>query len=265
VELVALPGKLNLTATPGDAEIRIEDRRYSGRIQGLELRQGRHTVTVSKTGFVTLTRDVDIKPGELQEITLALERKSAAVLVTEAESFLKAGNFLQAELISRSALEVDANNAKAHLALGHTLYNTGSHVESVRHFSRALAAGEEIRLPVAHHHGGFPDDNVCIGDVVIRKDNLAFQSRTAGGHDFSVPAAKIYQVKNEPQKERRVNINVGIPRGAREDKRDYNFHHPAAKAVPFNPGNPSTILVVRCVECDDRMVVLFSLLQEIKR
>jgi hypothetical protein len=80
-----------------------------------------------------------------------------------------------------------------------------------------------------------------------------------------VPSSKIYQVKNEPEKERRVNINIGIPRGNREDKRDYNFHHPDAKAVQMDPRRTSSILVVRCPNCDDRMSVLYSLLQGLKR
>jgi hypothetical protein len=263
VDLVPLPGKLNVTANPNDAEILVDNRRHTGRIQGLELRPGRYAVRVSKAGFVTANREVEILPGDSEDLTLSLERVSPSDLLADADRRLKSGNFAEAAAISRSLLETDADNPAANLLLGQALYNTGSHADSTRYLSRALALGAEVALPVSHHHGGFPNEAVCSGILTIRKDNLSFHSTTAGGHDFSVPLAKFYQLKNEPQKEKRVNVNVGVPRGAKEDKRDYNFHHPDARAVP--PNETSSILVVRCPGCDDRMYVVFSLLQGLKR
>jgi hypothetical protein len=82
------------------------------------------------------------------------------------------------------------------------------------------------------------------------------------GHDFSVPYSKIYEIKNETQKAGRVHTKIGIPKGNKEDKKDYNFHVAAAEVV--RQGATSS---AQCYSpyCQPMVEALYQLLQRLKQ
>jgi serine/threonine protein kinase len=262
VELAALPGRITVTASTPDATFRVDGgRSYTGQISDLELPAGHHTVTATKTGFKPTSIEVDLHPGEVIRSTMTLDMLSPDDLLAEANKSYQAGDFEKAASGSRLVLTTNPEQPKANLMLGHTSYRQKDFPKSIAFFSKAIDLGEQVVLPVKHHHGGFPD-YLCTGIVTLSRSSLAFHSTTASGHDFNVPANKILEIKNEPLKASRVNVNVAIPNGKKEDKKDFNFHNPAADRYPVSPG--SDMVALRCPDCDDSMFVLYRLLAKIR-
>lgn len=71
-------GTLSLHVQPGDAEIFIDDERFSGRIQdgrvALRLAEGRHRVEIRKDGYARYTEEVLIRRGATLALDVTLKR-----------------------------------------------------------------------------------------------------------------------------------------------------------------------------------------------
>jgi serine/threonine protein kinase len=263
VALTTLPAQMNITAnTPGATfQVDGEGRSYTGQISSLELPPGHHSVTATKTGFKPATMEVELRPGDVIRSTITLDALSADEILAEANRNFQAGEFEKAASGARLLLTTNPQQPKANLMLGRASYRQKKFSDSFTFFSKAIDLGEEVEIPVIHHHGAFAYP--CAGIVTLSKSRFAFRSTSSFGHDFSVPPGKILEIKNEPEKAKRVNVNVTVPNGKKEETKDYNFQNTAAARIPNPDGSKG--LVFQCPGCDDSMNVLYDLLDKLRR
>lgn len=90
-EMSALVGSLEITVSPAQAEVLVDDRRVAPeQLERLRLRSGLHTVRARAEGFEEVVREVHVEPQVMTEVMLALppsERgdEEAVLDVVEAE------------------------------------------------------------------------------------------------------------------------------------------------------------------------------------
>ncbi len=260
IDLNPLPGTLSVTANVQGAAFQLDGAgAFAGQISNLEVTPGRHRVTATKAGFKAATAEVETRPGENIRAVLILDPLSPDDLLAESEKSIQAGDWLKGESGARMVLEASPQHPKGNLLLGQATYGQKRFAESIGHFRIALELGQEVVFPIKHHHAGFPHDGLCTGVVTLTKTTLAFRSTSSGGHDFKVDGKKILEMKSEPEKAARVNVNVSITNGKKEEKRDYNFQN--VNAALYDVSTTTTPrLRVGCQRCDDSMNVLYQLL-----
>jgi hypothetical protein len=229
------------------------------------LSPGQHIIIVRKEGFHEDQRPVELFAGRHEVIEIKLNKKlTTAEMLVQAEADYNNASYDRAIENSRKVLTAQPDNPRANLLLGQSYYLTGN-AESVSYLVKAIAQGETVVIPIKHHHReGITglDDNLCSGQLTFRKGAFEFKSKDMSGHDFSVPFSKIYAVKNEVHKAGRVHTKVGIQKGNKEDKKDYNFHVAAAEVV--RQGARS---LARCSSpnCQPMVEALYQFLQQLKQ
>ncbi len=141
---------------------------------------------------------------------------------------------------------------KDQLQLGMVAYRSGRFSESTVALIKALDLGQTVTLPVQHHHGNFLEQSVNSGTLTISADRVTFRESSDPSHNFDVTGERIYTLKSEPQKASRVHVNVGIVDGGKEHRKDYNFQNVNTREM-------------KCVPCDDSMLVLYALLDHVRK
>jgi hypothetical protein len=80
-----VPGQLNVTSTPAGAQIQIDGQNNSAWVTPFNLaglNPGQHTLTISKPGYATETRSIDVGSGSKSFISVQLGQLTATVAVT---------------------------------------------------------------------------------------------------------------------------------------------------------------------------------------
>jgi hypothetical protein len=80
-----VPGQLNVSSTPAGAQIQVDGQNNSAWITPFNvagLNPGQHTLTISKPGYATETRNIDVGSGSKSFISVQLGQLSATVSVT---------------------------------------------------------------------------------------------------------------------------------------------------------------------------------------
>lgn len=204
-----------------------------------------------------------IEPAVNPAVGVNASSPSTQNLLVQGERDYRAGRFAAALDVARAVLANQPNHSRGLLLAGESLYALKRFPESVLHFEFAIDRGETVELRVQHHHAsklgkvGFGGANsLAAGILRVSRKSISFHE---GGHpddDFAVNIDGIRDVKNEPQKAARVNVNVAFMKDGREDRRDFNFQNLAAKVE--RDGS------LACRNCDASMGVVFALLQRIR-
>jgi len=265
VELTSLPGQLSITTNLEGAEIEVGNvGSYTGKVSGLSLSPGSYQIKVSNSGYRTINREVEVKAAEILELPITLEPIPVEEVLGQATDSFRASNYAQVIAICKSILASKPEQPRANLLMGLSYFYSGLYSDSFPYLSKAVALGEQIILPIRHHHRVFLSDDLCTGRITIGAGIFAFNSTNRTGHDFSVPANKIYELKPEPQKAGRIHTQVGVQKGAKEDKKTYNFHVIRAGTRRYDPNNPSSITVVYCDNCVQETQLIYQLLEQLK-
>ncbi|MCA1558407.1 MAG: PEGA domain-containing protein, partial [Acidobacteria bacterium] len=261
-DLTPIPGTLSITTNASGAQIEVQNYgSYTDRISSMELPPGTYQISISKPGYRTLAREVQVKSGEDSYVPITLEPVPVEEILAKAGSHLVNRNYPQVQAICRGILATNPEQPGANLLMGLSYYYTEQYSAGAPYLLKAIALGEQVVLPIRHHHRVFLSDDLCTGRITIGKGLLSFTSMDRSGHDFVVPAASVYDLKFEPRKGGRVHMQVGIQKGAKEDKKSYNFHVIHAGTRLYEPNNPSSITVVYCNNCDQETELLYQLLQ----
>jgi tetratricopeptide (TPR) repeat protein len=163
--------------------------------------------------------------------------------------------------LSSNILSSQPDNARANLLLGLGYLQAGKYTNSANYLSRAIALGEKVNVPIQHHHYVFlKGDDLCTGYVTFGENTFEFHSTSQGGHDFSVPVNRVYEVVVEQLHGGRLRVKVGIQKDAKEDRKTYNFHLTKA-FVSRKVG--SSVNEVFCDNCLNDVQAMSQLFQQL--
>jgi PEGA domain len=262
--LSAMPGKITVISNIIGAQIQIPGvGEYQSPITDLPISPGRHQVNVSKPGYRTATREIDIKPSQPVNISVTLEPLSATEMLAQAEGDFRGRRYTEVIATCRTILTTQPDQPRANYLIGMSYYNADKYMDSVPHLIKAISGGEQVNLPIKHHHrAGLVDDDLCSGTLIFRKGTFEFHADISSGHDFSVPFNKIYESKNEWQKAGRLHVKISMQKGNKEDKKTYNFHVIAAE---LRSDGKITSVICYSPSCKPMVEFLYQLLQQLKQ
>jgi hypothetical protein len=262
--LTGVKGRLTVNPNIPAAEVKLNGVAYPAGVGDLSLPAGSYEVRVSKPGFRTFTKNIIVTPRGSVTVDALLEQVPVEQLVAQAGSLIQASRYAEAIATSRELLAAYPDNAQGSKLLGLAYFLSARYSESVPFLTRAMSLGEQVVLPIQHHHRGVFNNELCSGSLTIGRGMLGFVSQDKQGHDFNVPASKIYELAAEPQKDGRVHVQVGIQKGPKEDKKTYNFHVSHAGTKHLDSNNPSSIMVLFCNSCEDETQAVYQVLRQLK-
>lgn len=270
ITLSPLPGRFSVNANERGARFEIGADVYNEAVAAQEVAPGRYTVRVSKPGFRTEERTFDVLPGNLTNVVVVLSPLTPDQMLPQCEQAFQTRRYGEAAATCRTIVAARPDHARAHQLLGLSLYYTGYFAESVEPLAQAVRLGQEVVLPIKHHHRGANmglDDALCEGKLTLSRNGLSFNSLNAVGHDFTAPYQKLQEIKPENFKGGRLNIKVSLPEGKGEKRKDYNFHVWQTQLVnTAQPGN-RPLMNVNCRDqsCDAAVQMLYQLLMRLKQ
>jgi hypothetical protein len=276
-------GFLTLPPNVSGASIDIEGiGHFSGAISDLECPPGTYSITVSCPRYKTTTKKIEVIAGKITSVPIVLEVDPEFVhqfvhqLMADARQAFSNKDYDSAISSARELLSYDPKNGEALGILGQSYYNTGKYNDSITYLTKAIAFGEPVTFPVTHRHAGRGlglDDDLCNGEVTLRKDAFEFRSTSfttmtgmrVSMHDFSVPLNKIYELKYEPQKSGRLHAVVGIQEGSREGRKKYDFYPKEANLQNKGSSSSSGFMAIYCDNCRPTTPMIYQLLQKLKQ
>lgn len=201
------------------------------------------------------------------EVAVDRSLASTDTLLLEARTDLGNGKYDSVIINVTGVLETEPDNAEANLLLGRSYFAAGKYKESVPYLARAAALGQRLEFPVYHHRRtslGLNDDLIS-GELIVEKGSLQYQSKsttTVNGQNvsepnFTVPFAKISEVKYEEDKGRRLHMEVAIPKGSKEERKGFNFYPTEARTrKQYSPEK----FVLDCSGCSTAMETVHQIL-----
>lgn len=261
VSLVAFPGMLNVTSNVADASINIISiGNFVGQINDLSIAPGVYRVDVSRPGYQTATRSLEVQPGTPANLEISLEPLPVEQALAQAEQSLRNSDYSTVTAICEVVLRAQPSNERATLLTGYSHYYGGRFNQGLSFLLATLEANNQIEIPVRRYQREPSGDNLFSGMLILRRGSLAFQSNERPDFNFSVPADKIYELRTESQKGGRINVRVGIIRGANQRERRERFYlHPSAAFVAMRGRNG----VINCASCQEELQAIFQLIQRV--
>lgn len=263
-----LPGNLNINPSTPDADIEVAGQRFHDRVSALQLAPGSYKATISKRGFKAVSRSIEIGPGQTQTVEITMESLSVEDKMALIEKDYQDKDFMSVINGCQDLLANQPNQPRVNLLLGMSYFNKGNYSQSSNYLANAIDFGETVTIPIKHHHrAGLMglEDELSNGTLTFKKGSLQYQSLERSDEDFNIPASKLYKIKPEAQKAGRVNIEVGIPKGTKEDKKTYNFHSAQARIVQAQVQNvKATRSVADCNNCEPMVELISTLLRKLK-
>ncbi|MEK6300520.1 MAG: carboxypeptidase-like regulatory domain-containing protein [Acidobacteriota bacterium] len=237
----------------------------SGVFKLSSLSPGQHIITVRREGHYDGQSTVQLLAGRSEVVEITLTRKlSTAEVLKQAEDDYRGARYDQAIEKSRRVLNAQPDSSRANLLLGESYYLTGN-AESTAYLVKAIRAGEDAVIPIKHHHRtGLTgvEDALCSGTLTLRKTSFEFHSLDMSGHDLTAGYEKITELKNEAGKAGRLHLKVGVPKGNKEDKKDYNFH---VSAAVVRSNGVRQVAYCDSPSCLPMVETLYQLLQQLKQ
>lgn len=235
----------------------------------VQLQPGSYNVTVSKQGFGTTTREVEVAVGKPVSLTIPLSRITPEQMLAQAEQDFGNRRYPTVIATCRDLVQNQPDSPRVNYLLGQSYYNAEQYADGVPYLVKAITLGEQVTLPIKHHHrAGITGlgDALCSGELTFHQGNFKF----AGGcnQNFDTPYNKILVLKPEPQKAARLHVEVNVlNRRNKDEKKDFNFHVYQTGLRKVDPNDPNSTDVVYCASqnCSAALDALYQLLQQIKK
>jgi uncharacterized caspase-like protein len=171
------------------------------------------------------------------------------------------GDFGKAYSLANTVLASNPQQPRANLLVGLYYWKIKKFINSASYLTRAIALGEQVIIPIQHHHYViFVGDNLCTGYLTFGRGNFEFHSTSMKGHDVSVPASKVVEVKVETLNSGRINIKFFIQKKDKEERKTYNYMLPSA-VVGKRTG--STVTEIFCEGCFPELQATAVLIQQL--
>lgn len=208
------------------------------------------------------TRTTASSPSEPASNPLSpLAGKSVENALAQAERDYNDNDYGKVMETTTAILNSNPEQPKANLLLGLAYLKLQKFTNSANYLTKAIAAGEQVVLPINHHHYVFlVGDQLCSGNLTIGKGLFEFHSTTASGHDFSVPVSKVSEMAVEQLTGGRIRTKVFLQKGNKEEKKTYNFLSTRA-FVGKKAG--SSVTEIFCDDCLGELQGMATLLQQL--
>lgn len=206
-------------------------------------------------------------------------------LIAGAETDFRYGRAEKAISTSLELLKKNPDHPRLNLLLGKAYYAAKDYERCVSFLAKAVALGEKVSFPVAHHRKVFagrsdngPDNDLSASELSLQKDSIELRrtsetTRTGvrvSDEGFVAPLTKIYELKYEPDKDEKLKLEVGIPQldkgASKEKRRTYNLYPPEAK-VEYSEKKLLSLskTQIRCASCSAATKVIHSLLLSLRK
>lgn len=276
IVLKPMPGKLNVKPNVTGAKIEVDGTEYNETVSELALPAGRHKIEVTKAGYRSVTRDVDIKPAEVTNINIPLEPIPVEELLTQVEADFLERRYIKVIESCKKILVTNPDQPRANLLLGQCYYNSDDYLNSIPYLAKAISMGEEFRMNITHRHKGGANildisgkilsEDLCEGVIILRKNSFEFQSssttklsKSSGKHDFQIPYRKIMELNPTFAKDQ-LGMKISLTDNSKEKAKPYDFFPEQATLV----SNSRDGAEIRCSNCKHTTQVLYKLLQQLK-
>lgn len=266
VEVTLTPLPVNLAINPNVSGARIE---VNGQIYNdfadVQLIPGTYQIKVSRPGYRTVVREIELRTAKPETLSVSMERVSIEELLAQAEQSFSAQRYDQAIAVCLDLLSAQPDHPRAVLLLGQSNFAKEKHDDSVFYLVKAVRLGQQAMLPIKHHHSTvIKGDDLCSGQLVILKERLEFRA-AASDHSFNIPWPKVYELSVKPYRSTsRLQTRVGILKGRKEDKQNFNFFPAQADLRRSNP-NLLTSTEVYCKDCWPTVDAIYQILQQLRK
>lgn len=204
-------------------------------------------------------------------------REALPELTAQAKKYFAERQYEQAAESGKAVLAVEPGDPNTNLLVGLSYYMmglnsagseqaAGLYRSSFGHLSKALDAGLAVTIPVYHHHAELLDQSLCRGYITVTKSSFSYRSVDSGGHEFSVPSSKIYELGLVPDNAGQLHTRVGLQQGKGEHRHNYNFFSAEVKVqrewVYLTPTAPFQTNKIYCTAaCVPSMQVVYELVR----
>ncbi|MBS1790051.1 MAG: carboxypeptidase regulatory-like domain-containing protein [Acidobacteria bacterium] len=269
VEIALTPSPVPVSVNvniPG-AKIQIANQLFEGSVTDLLLPPDDYEIKVSKPGYKTQSSRVELEVGKPKRISITLEKVPVETLLAQAEESFKARQYDQVITDCLDVISALPDQPRAVLLLGQSYFIRENHTDSVFYLVKAVRLGEQVTLPIKHHHSTLTKgDELCTGQFLLRRDGFEFQA-VGSDHSFSSPWTKLYELsvglrRNVPQ----LHTRVGVlnPKNKKEKKDDFNFFAVQSETRRSNP-NLVTSTEVYCPNCQPTIDAIYQIMQQLKK
>jgi hypothetical protein len=268
-----------ITNVPG-ATITLENYgTFVDSIRELKVLPGAYRVDVQKQGYAPIARVESISTGERKIVRIDLEPIRINDLLVMAKARLDAHDFSGVRQVCDQILQVEPDNAQAHLYLGEAAHASRDWASATNHLSRAVTLGATARIVVARRRAFLTDESLQFGILVVTRNTLSFVNaksivpvRLGGGEtDFDVPYSNISMLKTENYfngytNAWRIAMKINIPkRNGKFDRKDFDFYSASARVYVFTPrGAKYNASRIRCDNCAEEIQFVYEMIQRLQ-
>jgi hypothetical protein len=262
--LSVIPATLNLKSNIMGAQIKIGGvGEFVEQVNGYSLAPGSYTVEVSKPGYRKATRAFEALPAKTVNLDMTLEPLPPEEALSLAEQYFRARDFDTVVAVCGIILSSQPSHAGANLLAGYSHYQAMRYNEALTFLQTSMALNQQVNIPVKHYEKVSSRDQLFAGTLTLRRGTMAYQSTDRPWLDFTAPAAKIYELKFEPEKGGRLYVQVGIIRDAgKKEKKEKFYFHPSASTIT-TLGNKANI---DCGgNCQQELRALYQLFSRVRQ
>jgi hypothetical protein len=265
VTLTPLPVSLAIYANVSGTKIEVNGQSYTDSVTDLQLAPGIYQIKASKPGFKILVKDVELRPAKPETVNIALEPILVKELLAQAENDFRTQQYDRVIAAGLDILSAEPDHPRAVLLLGQSYFGKNNHNDSVFYLVKAVRLGEQAALPIKHHHSTVTKgDDLCPGQLVIRKDQIEFRAES-GDHSFNAPWTKVYELIVESYRSSaRLHTRVGVLKGRKEEKQNFNFF-PAQSYLRRSDPKLVTSTEVYCQDCRPTVDAIYQILQQLRK
>lgn len=219
---------LTITTNVDGVSIEIENvREFENRAENLQLAPGTYRINVYKNGYISQTKQAELNAAG-QKITIDFELIPLPIeqLVDDAQASFNRQDYQTAIANCRQILSASPNHSKANLLAGASYFNSSQPTGGARLLSRAVAAGEQVTLPVRIFNKENSDLQLPLGNLTISRDLLQFGSSTHPALNFAIAQSDIIEFGEKVDEFgiTYISINATGDFGGTNDKRTVRLY-----------------------------------------
>lgn len=252
-------GTVNIVPNVSGTDITLSNGgKFIGQVNDLKLAPGRYRVDVTRPGYKTFSQIVEVNAARTANLNPHLEPLPTAQAYAEAKNAFARNDFPTAAAIGETILAQTPNDLSVNLLLGYTHYYAGQFETSVPYLTKAVAGGETATFAVQYYrkaNGTKPD----FGKLIFKRGGITLQSASNPAHNFQVSTTKLYNLRADLLRTGRITLKVGIPKGKREERRDFAFQLLSDSSNSLYSRGDGT-----CAQCMQTVRVADALMQAIK-
>lgn len=264
VPLIAIPATLNLKAAVPGAHIKIRNvGDFVEQLVGYSIAPGVYSVEVSKNGFRSTTRQLEVSPAKVINVEVPLDPLPEAEALQQAEQFFRGRNYDAAAEVCVVLLSLQPNHPRANLIAGYSHYQAARFGDSLPFLMKAIELSQQVSLPVRHYEKVSSKDQLFAGTLTLQPGSLSYRSSERPGLDFAVPSGRVYELRLDPQKGGRLYAQLGVVRvSGKKEKKEKFYFHPSTSS--FNVvGSRSSIECL--VSCQQELQAIYRLVLRAKQ